>query len=306
MGVPAVLRRGASYLESLLLRLGPREPKRPPLFIVGAPRCGTTIISLHLINTFRFSYFPNISKRNPQFPFIAAALGSLVWEYTPTTDTSYGQVDGPMAPSDGWQIFHRWFPRYDHSEPVDTESLPELRRIVAHLEALMGGPFLNKNNNNSTRIRELRQLFPGSLFLHVRRDSRDAVASLIEARRKHNVPPDGWWSAAPPQSFDTAPSGTIGRAVRQVYAVDDHIRSALDSLSSERFSTVWYEDFCREPGQLERWTEERYQHYRKALTRRKNRKGKASYEPSSSWNRLSWSAQRKVEEVTARNEFSLK
>ena len=306
MGVGETLKRGAPYLEELLMKLLPEENRFPPLFIVGAPRCGTTIVSLHLINTFTFSYFPNASKQNPRYPLLAACWARLRNRYEPTTETRYGIVEGPMAPSDGWPIFHRWFPKYDHSEPVDKESLHELRRMVAFLELLIGGPFANKNNNNSTRIRTLSQLFPKSLFVHVRRDPRDAVASLIEARERHDVPPDGWWSVAPPQCFDSAPSGIIERAVRQVYEVDGYVRNALDSLPSERSSTVWYENFCREPGRLERWMEARYRACGENLSRRKNWKGEVSYEPSSSWNRLPQSAQRKVEEVTARNEFALK
>ena len=292
-----MLRGLARTVERGGLRFVSSENQYPPLFIVGAPRCGTTVVSLHLTNTFEVSYFPNISKRNPHFPIAAAVFGSLIWDYTPTTENSYGIVDGPMAPSDGWHIFHRWFPRYDHSESVDVDSLPELRRIVAALEILMGGPFLNKNNNNSTRIRELSRLFPQSLFVHVRRNPRDAIASLIRARKEHDVPPDGWWSVAPPQCHDTAPADTVKRSVLQICKVDDYIRNSLQQIPESRFTEVHYESFCKHPDRIEGWVEKRYRDYAVELRTRNCELKGTNYTASTSWDTLSASTQEQIEEM---------
>jgi hypothetical protein len=302
MTVREALKRGAPYLEELLLRLLPEENRFPPLFIVGAPRCGTTIVSLHLINTFTFSYFPNASKHNPRYPLLAACWARLREKYEPTTENRYGIVDGSMAPSDGWDIFHRWFPRYDHSEPVDTGSLNELRRMVFFLERLMGGPFANKNNNNSTRIRELSQLFPQSLFIHVRRNPRDAIASLIRARMEHEVPPDGWWSVAPPQCYDTAPVDTVGRSVLQVCEVDDYIRSSLHQIPESRFTEVHYKSFCEQPSRIEAWVERAYEGHGVELKKRSGKPEREKYAASSSWDSLSTSTQNQIEEILSRHE----
>ena len=301
MTVRDALKRGAPCLEELLLRLLPEENRFPPLFIVGAPRCGTTIVSLHLINNFRFSYFPNASKHNPRCPLLAACWARLREQYEPTTESRYGIVDGPMAPSDGWDIFHRWFPRYDHSEPVSTESLNELRRMVFFLERLMGGPFANKNNNNATRIRELSGLFPRSLFIHVRRAPRDAIASLIRARRDNSVAPDQWWGVAPPQSYDSAATGTIERSVVQICEVDDHIRNSLEEISDERHLEVRYESFCEQPDRLEEEIEDTYTGLKVDLERRMKEQSEADYTASKSWGGLSTPVREQVEEMLSRH-----
>jgi len=285
------------FLEFVLMGLSRKYNKHPPIFIVGPPRCGTTIVYLHIINRFQCSYFPNISKWNPRKPLLAATLGNLVWNYSPTVESTYGIVEGPMAPSDGWHIFHRWFPRYDHSEPVDTDTLTELRRIVAFLESLFGGPFINKNNNNSTRIRELSRLFPKSVFVHVRRNPQDAVASLIRAREQHNVASDEWWSVAPPQCYDTAPPDTVERAILQICKVDEYICDSLQELSSHRFIQVDYETFCGKPASVEDWVETRYRMYDVQLKRRMRADLNSRYSPSSSWSALSPSIQEQVETI---------
>jgi len=296
-----VVDRVAREVERVLLKALSGGNRFPPLFVVGAPRCGTTIVSLHLVNTYEFSYFPNISKRNPQFPLIAAALGTLIWDYTPTTKSNYGIVEGPVAPSDGWQIFHRWFPRYDHSEQVDTESLSELRRMVASLEFLMGGPFLNKNNNNSTRIQKLSELFPRSLFVHVRRNSRDAIASLIKARNENEVPPDEWWGVAPPQCYDNASTGTVERSVLQICKVNELIRNSLRGIPEYRHLGVRYESFCEKPDRLEDWVQDKYSDYGYSLVRRTGEPTRTNYTPSSSWKSLSASTRSRVEKVLSRH-----
>ncbi|MCS4034705.1 hypothetical protein GGQ02_003115 [Salinibacter ruber] len=172
--------------------------------------------------------------------------------------------------------------------------------MVAVLEVLMGGPFLNKNNNNSTRIRELSQLFPNSLFIHIRRNPRDAIASLIRARKEHDVPPDGWWSVAPPQCHDTAPADTVKRSVLQICEVDKYIRSSLREIPESRFSEVYYESFCEQPSRTEEWVKRAYKGYGIELEKRSDEPEGASYTASSSWESLSASTQDRIEKMLSR------
>lgn len=244
-------------IESLALRALQIEPRFPPLFIVGAPRSGTTLPYLYLLNRFRFGYFPNIARRAPLLPVAAA----MAWHWDHRTgfghDSHYGNVDGPTAPSDGWEIFHRWFPRYA-MEPVQRDRLVELRRIVGAYERIFGGPFLNKNNHNSVRIAELDRIFPNALFIHVTRNLRDAGVSLLEARRRHHVALDQWWSCPPPQYLGHQFASEADQAVRTIQGIQDYVRGSLAALDSGRWLEIRYEDFCREPEVLARWVRSHY------------------------------------------------
>lgn len=237
-------------LESAVTRGVRLKNRYPPLFIVGAPRSGTTVVARYLESRYRFAYLPNISKRHPRACVTLAAYARFFLSYEVGYGSEYGQAPGPGAPSDGWDVFHRWFPRYDHSRPVAEGRLYELRNIVRMLEIIYGAPFLNKNNNNSTRIAQLARVFPDAFFLFVRRDVRDTVKSLLAARERHHVGLNEWWSAAPPQYWNRRFSSEVEQAVYGTRGVEDCVARSLAQIPAERWRAVHYEEFCEQPIRL--------------------------------------------------------
>lgn len=250
--------RLASKLEGMVVRRLRLDNRFPPLFIVGVPRSGTTAVLLHLFNRFRFSYFPNISRRYHRAPVCATLWGRLAHNYTPTYSNRFGEVEGPMAPSDGWEIFFRWFPRYDLSQPVNTSRLFQLKNLVRFMEMLLGAPFINKNNSNPVRIPQLADLFPDALFVHVERDIFETVMSNLEARKRHGVELDKWWSCAPPTFYDRRFDSELEQVVTQVWDVNRFILRSLETIDSRRWVRLSYREFCRQPDQLLQWVENAY------------------------------------------------
>lgn len=254
--------------EASLVRYLRLQNRFPPLFIVGPARSGTTVVYLHLINTFRLAYLPNISRPLPLATATAAALGRLFFSYRPTYDNTYGVVPGPMAPSDGWTLFHRWFPEHDHSEPTASDRLYELRNTVRLLEIIFGAPFAVKNNNNSTRIEELSQTFPDALFVHVKRDIVDASLSLVQARRACGIEVNQWWSVAPPTVYDQTFSSETEQAAVAIRETNSCIRRAFQDISPARRLVLQYEDFCTDPSAFEHWVQSTYAEAGATLQRR--------------------------------------
>ncbi len=250
--------RVASKVERVILGNVHLANRYPPLFIVGVPRSGTTAVLLHLFNRFRFSYFPNISRRYHRAPVSATVWGRMAHRYCPTYGNLFGEVEGPMAPSDGWEIFFRWFPRYDLSQPVAASKLYQLRTLVRFMEIMFKAPFINKNNSNPVRVPELAELFPDALFVHVERDLFDTVISNLEARDKHAVPLNKWWSVAPPRYFDHTFSSELEQVVAQVWDVNNFIEESLGKIAPQRWTRIAYRDFCRQPDDVLDWVAETY------------------------------------------------
>lgn len=245
-------------VERPLVRLLRLRNHYPPLFVVGVPRAGTTVVFQHVLNTFEFAHFPNVAKEHPRACVSATLLARWRHAYPATYHNRYGRTPGPMAQSDGWDVFLRWFPAYDHSAGVLEHRLHELRTVVRLLERLFGAPFANKNNANSLRIEHLARLFPDAFFVYVHRDPVANAISLAEARRRHQVPLDEWWSAAPPYRFATPAHDQLEQAVRQVWGVDRAARAALRRTDAASRMDVRYEAFCRAPDELTSRVEARY------------------------------------------------
>ncbi len=252
------LRALVSAPEAALVRYLRLHNQFPPLFIVGPPRSGTTITYLYLFNRFRFAYLPNLSRWFPSATATSSLVGKLLLTYQPTYQSKYGVVPGPMAPCAGWRLFHHWFPEHDHSEPVRSQRLHELRNIVRLQEIIFGAPFAVKNNNNSTRIDPLARVFPRALFVHVKRDIVDTTVSLLEARREHGVTRNEWWSVAPPPIYDECFASEVEQATIAVWETHACIERSLQQISQDRWCLIRYEDFCTDPSALAEWVERAY------------------------------------------------
>jgi hypothetical protein len=268
--IKLLIYKSISCLENIIIHSISRDNNYPPLFIVGAPRAGTTLIYQYLVNSYEFGYFPNIAKLNPCACVSYAFIGKLFYKYVPKFESKYGVVSGALSPSDGWSIFLRWFPKYDSFEKVKIESLYELKNIIHFYEKLFDAPFINKNNGNSIRIKFLDSLFSNAIFLHVRREIKDAIISLLEARRFHKVPLNDWWSAAPPQYFRNKFNSEFEQAVYTVHGLDSFILTSLEIIPPERKLIVSYEDFCNDPARLGRQLVDVYEKFNISIKRRNN------------------------------------
>ena len=99
-----------SPLEQRLLECY-KELKYPPIFIVGPPRSGTTLLYQIIVHCFHVAYFPNIAARFYKIPVIATKIGKILFRpYKSDFTSTYGLVKGTMAPHEAGVIWDRWFP----------------------------------------------------------------------------------------------------------------------------------------------------------------------------------------------------
>ena len=241
--------------EEAALRLAGDEPPYPPIFVLGAPRSGTTAMFLTFVNSYRLSYFPNLSDYVPRLPVSAAIAGWVLTHYRPTFRQRFGVVDQPLGPSDGWNIFHRWFDR-DYEESIEPSRFRHLQRLVTTFEHLFRAPFCVRHNLSSIRVRHLLKLFPRAVFPAIFRDFREAAVSLAEAYRVHDVSVDRWWSAGPPECDFLDFESPLEKAVYQVLGVEAIMRRDLEHVPDGRSILVSYRQFCEDPGAVRAWAEE--------------------------------------------------
>ena len=144
------VRRGVPRIARPLSRALPlADPPQSPIFVIGCPRSGTTL----LLDALR-------------------AGGELA------TVQSEGHVL--------WDEFHH--PR-DHawsSDAVEANEIAARERAYLHLAIRLfarGGRFVDKTPANCLRVRYLEALFPDATFVFLRRRGADNVSSLMEGWR---------------------------------------------------------------------------------------------------------------------------
>jgi len=225
------------------------DSPRPPLFIVGCGRSGTTIVYELLCEHPHVAWFSNYSERWPAFPQLEAV----------TRLRDIGAIRRSRSrfvplPVEGYALWDRCGPQDGRlrnaaltAADVDAEHAQGVRDFVAaHVRYHRGRRFINKNTRNSRRVSYLDAIFPDALFLHVIRDPRAVVASLLAVHWWPDLPL--WWSDdRTPRAL--AADGSKPEAIAAEHWVRSVERLLADArrLPPPRYLEIRYEAFTESP-----------------------------------------------------------
>lgn len=229
----------------------PRDPI-PAVFIIGAPRSGSTLLFQCMVYARRYAYIPNIADRFPRSVCAITRLsraGRIRPRYNFTS--TYGDTRGLYGPSEAGAFWDRVFPWTRHHS-VEADELParrvrEVRAVVSELVRQYGGPFLCKNLWHSDRLGALNGALPHAVFIVVRRDPLMTAQSILRGRRNALGDALGFWSFRPrallAHEADPPPVHVAWQIVHTYRAID----RGMQALGRGRFHEVSYEQLCDEP-----------------------------------------------------------
>jgi hypothetical protein len=221
-------RKAAIPIALASFALPPRRLPERPIFVIGCPRSGTTLL-------FR------LLRKLPDVVSIGTEGHAL------------------------WETFHHPRDRNWRSSALDADDVGGLeRRYVAWAIALLAGRgrFVDKTPRNVLRLPYLDAMFPDATFVFLYRDGRSIVSSLYErwiwrgAHSHQRVPrgfavsglPERTWAFVLPEGWEAM----NGRPLEEVCAFQ-YLRSleamleCRPALAPERLVEVRYEDLCRSP-----------------------------------------------------------
>ena len=221
--VPAQLRPAAKQqfnnLHYRLWKVGAREEAilKEPIFMIGCPRSGTTIS----VNLFA------------RHPWIAN------W-------SEAGRVWDPAGYHDAGA---------DHCWGADKVTAAASRRLHSRFEWYRQRQkkrrFINKHPRNSVRLDYIREIFPDALFIHVIRDGRAVVNSIVkrierDPERQH-VPFGDF--CKPPQWRRYLRDDPIEQAALQWREITVTILGKRSEVG-HRYHEFKYEDMCLRPREV--------------------------------------------------------
>jgi LPS sulfotransferase NodH len=238
-------------LDRLDTRSGgdPRPLEQPPVFIVGAPRSGSTLLYQLLVEVLEVGYLSNRHCRLWGSPALVERLARPSRATSHTYDSSHGGTTGAGAPSECGEYWYRYFRRRPHYVPLaeaDPARLRALRASVRRLGAAAGRPLLFKNLYCTLRLEPIAAALPEAAFLLIRRDLVDNAHSILEARKRIHGDYDAWWSAEPPEIERLRTLPPEVQAVEQVRTVEAAVERARVA-SPDRFLELRYEELCDDP-----------------------------------------------------------
>jgi hypothetical protein len=113
--------------------------------------------------------------------------------------------------------------------------------------------FVNKHPRNSVRIDYLRRVFPDARFIHVIRDGRAVVSSMviqIRSRVRRQQQPMGGF-CRPPGWRTLLRDDLVEQTALQWQAIVRHVRGRRDMLGPD-YCEVRYEELCAQPREVSR------------------------------------------------------
>ena len=235
---------------------GFQAPHYPTLFIVGAPRSGTTLLSQLLITRFEIGYINNIAARFWMAPSVGALLAQTLKDsYRPPAvgfKSDLGATPEYEGPHEFGFFWRRWFDYGEthqlSAEQTDAIDKEFLKQEVAAIENVFNQPLLFKNVPAlSLQVDFLAATFPNAIFVHCRRDPLYTAQSLLLSRLKYYENRNSWFSIKPKEYVWLEDRPYAEQIAGQIFYTLQKIEKDFSSLAPSRHITIQYESLCENP-----------------------------------------------------------
>ena len=240
-----------------------------PIFLVGPPRSGTTVIyrwfSYYLNG--KIAYITRLADLYPDGAFLLNWIGLKIYgkKLEIQSPHTYGQVKGFTALAEGNRLWpwceeslegiEKYNSRYlfDRTDYQKEKCITPavyyfLHKVLRKQCLLMDSKLLiNKSVHNTIQILDLKQLFPTAKFIGIIRDGRSVTKSLITARIDIQGSSQKWWGVKPSnweESKLLPPHLSCGK---QWEGLLNDMENQLEQLPENDYKFIRYEDFLSKP-----------------------------------------------------------
>jgi len=221
-----------------------------PIFIIGVPRSGTTLLYNLMAQHKDLAWFSQndlskiYSKEFLKFYKLRKRLYDIrKWSHGEPILADYEVLfDIPIEFAIFWNhhIGQDWATEKD----VDNSAQVHLRDTISEIIiAKKRKRFLSKYPRNAVRIRFLNRVFPGSIFINIVRDGRAVVASMLKRMKEKNRD----YFGIPLKNDNQSEFDLLEAHARQWVEVLEEINIAKSYLEPEQYFELKYENLVSDP-----------------------------------------------------------
>jgi hypothetical protein len=255
-----VLKEVNNLIENIV-SLKRSSPKYPIIFIIGVPRCGSTLFLQWIASLNTFGYPSNLIARFYKSPYLGARIQQILIDYDIDGQIDFnrkiafksklGRSNGALSPSEFWYFWRRFF----HFGEIQVLSEKELKNVdyknfvgnIAGLEAALNKPLAMKAMILNWHLSLLSSLFKHVLFVNIKRNPFFNAQSLLLARKKFFSDINRWYSYKPKEYTFLKKLTPFQQVAGQVYYTKQSIGDGLKKIDPSRYINVDYETFCVNP-----------------------------------------------------------
>ncbi len=209
----------------------------PVVFIVGAPRCGSTLMMQVLTDAYDVGFLTNRHCKWFGFP---ALIELLMHPLSRKVASDYTSVHGrtmtcsePSECGEWWYRFFRRRPAYVLNEDVSSGKIQAFRRSLYLFERACNRPLIYKNLYVGLRIKPILAAVPEAVFIIFERDLVDNAQSILKGRYDTFGTYKKWWSVPPPELEQLSNLSPIEQVVGQIRSINRLIEGDITQLGVE-------------------------------------------------------------------------
>lgn len=230
----------------------PVAERVPPIvFICGAPRSGTTLAYQALSHGGGMGSTTNLVARFVANPVLGVRLAqALDIPSQFSGQSTFGQTHGLSEPHEFGHGWLRLLELDSLTQPAEARLNGKAAKEIARFASAWEKPVVLKSFAYLWFIQSLAEALPGSLWLHIRRNTEANAASLstLYLSRQNFGRAGAWESAVCRKTMAESENLPLEeRCIAQVRDIDAHISESLARLPARRRMCVQYEDYARAP-----------------------------------------------------------
>jgi len=230
------------------------ENKYQPVFIIGAPRTGSTILYQAITNRFDVLYIDNLTCLFHQFLPLGMKLSKFFYSDSAhnVSSSHFGKTTnfGLHAPAECGNFWYRWLPKDKHFidyDDFDDRVVKEIHQEIYSVIKKERKNFVFKNLNAGQRLRLIRKVSPNAKIIFIRRNPLETALSIYKSRIKNDVKDDEWWSIMPPNVKELNKLPLFEKIVKQIYYLEKQIMRDKKLFPQKKFLTIDYKTFLDNP-----------------------------------------------------------
>jgi len=239
-------------------------PQYPVVVIVGCPRSGTTVLTQILAASGSFAFPTNFLARFAYAPLIGAMIQQMIFnrEYDFRDELSdirsssdfrsaVGKTAGALGINEFFHFWRKFFPNHDPGHLTNEElalvDTVRMRSELAAIESVFVKPFMSKGMMMQYNIAYFAEQVPELFFIHIKRETRYVLQSVLMSRRRFYGDQPIWWSVKPKEYEWLAGMDLFYQVAGQVLFTEKAIDDQLASVDDSRKLVCHYEQLCAAP-----------------------------------------------------------
>ncbi len=234
---------------------GDFDIEHPLIFIFGAPRSGTTLISQLLAHSLDCGFINNLSARFWLAPLHGIRLSQSVFGNQKKTafQSDYARTQELTDIHEFGYFWRHWLKKETLDDVVFAKEREGdidwagLKKVLANMQRVVGKAMVFKNIFGAYHLQKMRETLGKALYIYIERDPLDAAISILDARKKYYGDPSVWWSYAPVE-YDLIKNWDYWRQIAaQVYFLQRDYKREIQKSCEAISLKITYEAVTREP-----------------------------------------------------------